>query len=228
MNDVAAKSRPGAYARGEDTRRRLIEAAIEAFGTHGFDGTTTRMLAEQAAVTLPSIQYYFGSKEGLYRAVVEHIVTNMTERLGPAAGRARAAVANPKLPRADILARLCDLLEELLLAITRSDESLKRFLSRAEVEGADSLTLLQDGMRRHMIDPCAALVARLTGGAADDEDVLLRTLAVIGQVSAFCHVRARHAMGLVELTDRQVETVRRLVREQTKAIFGAVARESKQ
>ena len=65
MNHSVLRQRTGAYARGEDARRRILEAALEMFATVGYEGTSTRHLAERAGVNLPAIQYYFGSKEGL-------------------------------------------------------------------------------------------------------------------------------------------------------------------
>src|SRR5579862_9588675 len=52
-----------------DLRLRLLEAAIDVFGRHGFDGASTRMLAKAAGVNLQAIPYHFGGKEGLYLAV---------------------------------------------------------------------------------------------------------------------------------------------------------------
>ena len=68
----ANRYRPGARQRGEDTRRRILETALALFAAEGFDSASTRAIAERAGVNLPAIQYYFGSKEGLYRAVLEH------------------------------------------------------------------------------------------------------------------------------------------------------------
>jgi len=65
MVSVAARYRPGTDPRGEDTRRRILETAIEVFAREGYEGTSTRELAAAAGVNLPAIQYYFGSKEGL-------------------------------------------------------------------------------------------------------------------------------------------------------------------
>jgi len=43
--------RPHARSRGEDTRRRILETAIEVFANEGYEGATTRALAEQAEVS---------------------------------------------------------------------------------------------------------------------------------------------------------------------------------
>ena len=57
--------------RAEITREKLLSAALDVFGRYGFDGTSTRQLSEAAGVNLQAIPYYFGSKEGLYLAVLE-------------------------------------------------------------------------------------------------------------------------------------------------------------
>ena len=80
--DDGRRRRPadGGYARGDETRARIISAALDVFGTHGFGGASTRMLAERAGVTLPALHYYFDSKEGVYLACAEHIAEQLDGR----------------------------------------------------------------------------------------------------------------------------------------------------
>ncbi|NOR23559.1 MAG: DUF1956 domain-containing protein [Desulforhopalus sp.] len=49
-----------------NTRELLVVCAGELFGEHGYDGVSTRMIAESAEVKLSAIHYHFGSKENLY------------------------------------------------------------------------------------------------------------------------------------------------------------------
>ncbi len=49
-----------------DTRTALILAGGELFAKQGFEGVSTRMIAEKAGVNLGAIHYHFGSKENLY------------------------------------------------------------------------------------------------------------------------------------------------------------------
>src|SRR5215831_9578698 len=95
---VSIHYRPSAQ-RGEDTRRRILETAIEAFARDGYDTVSTRHLAERAGVNLPAIQYYFGSKEGLYRAVIGHIVRQIEERMAPVATRVKTVLADQDASR---------------------------------------------------------------------------------------------------------------------------------
>jgi AcrR family transcriptional regulator len=61
------------------TRGRIIEAALHAFGEHGYDGAMTRDIAAGAGVQQPLINYHFGSKDGLWRAVVAHLFAELRE-----------------------------------------------------------------------------------------------------------------------------------------------------
>jgi len=56
----------------EDTRLKLLLTAGQLFAEHGFDGVSTRMIAERAGVNLGGIHYHFGSKEKLYVAAFMH------------------------------------------------------------------------------------------------------------------------------------------------------------
>src|SRR6476659_3724456 len=56
----------------EASRRRLLEAAADLFDEHGYETTTVRQIGEQADVDPALICRYFGSKEGLYLAALDH------------------------------------------------------------------------------------------------------------------------------------------------------------
>lgn len=54
-----------------DTRARILDAARQAFGEHGFDGATLRDVATRASVDPALIHHYFGSKQRLFVAAIE-------------------------------------------------------------------------------------------------------------------------------------------------------------
>jgi AcrR family transcriptional regulator len=56
---------------GQEARNRLLDAALTLFADKGFAKTSTREIALAAHANIASISYYFGDKEGLYRAVFE-------------------------------------------------------------------------------------------------------------------------------------------------------------
>jgi AcrR family transcriptional regulator len=60
------------------TRARMVKAATRAFAEHGFDGASVRAIVAKAAVNQAAINYHFGSKEGLYRAVLHAALLALT------------------------------------------------------------------------------------------------------------------------------------------------------
>jgi TetR/AcrR family transcriptional regulator len=54
-----------------DPKARILAAAEELFAVRGYHGATTREIASTAGMNLAMIHYYFGNKEGLYRAIFE-------------------------------------------------------------------------------------------------------------------------------------------------------------
>ena len=68
---VAAK-RPKT-ARGERTRRKLLEAAEDAFGENGFHATSIGDITRRASVALGTFYVYFDSKDEIFRALVAHM-----------------------------------------------------------------------------------------------------------------------------------------------------------
>ena len=55
----------------EENERVLLEAAERVFAEQGFAGATTAAIARSAGVPKANLHYYFATKEGLYRAVIE-------------------------------------------------------------------------------------------------------------------------------------------------------------
>jgi len=69
MNDPAEPGAAPATERG--ARKRLLREGLRLFMQQGFASVSTRQICVAAGVTQPSLYHHFGSKEGLYLAVVE-------------------------------------------------------------------------------------------------------------------------------------------------------------
>lgn len=64
-----------------ETRRRVVAAAREAFIEQSFSGTTMRVVADRAGVSVETIYKGFGSKGGLARAVVDAAIAGDEEQV---------------------------------------------------------------------------------------------------------------------------------------------------
>ena len=87
-----------------DPRQRLLDVGLRLFANRGYAGTSVQDITDEAQVTKPTLYYYFGNKEGLFQALVDHA---MDERL-----RLMQEAAPPEKPTvdqlADIVAALTD------------------------------------------------------------------------------------------------------------------------
>ena len=223
MSITTSRFRPGSNQRGEETRGRILEAALELFAASGFEGASTRTLAERAGVNLPAIQYYFGSKEGLYRAVVEQISEQMQAGFAAVLQRVHQALADDQLPRQRLIDLLCDILDVMVALILDDSvpnrESRQKFFARMEVEPNAAVDALQDDMIRHVCSPCCAIIGRLIDRAPDDERVLLNAMTVIGQAKIFCGWGTSRVLRWDRIGEERIRAAQAVVRQHVQAIF---------
>ncbi|UTW54829.1 TetR family transcriptional regulator C-terminal domain-containing protein [Kordiimonas sp. SCSIO 12610] len=66
---------PGRHKAGirQENVIKILVAAETVFAEKGFNGASVDLIAKRAGVPKPNVYYYFGSKETLYRKVVEDI-----------------------------------------------------------------------------------------------------------------------------------------------------------
>jgi AcrR family transcriptional regulator len=55
----------------KDTKERILDVAEWYFAAQGYHGASLRAITSEAGVNLAAVNYHFGSKEGLVRAVIE-------------------------------------------------------------------------------------------------------------------------------------------------------------
>jgi TetR/AcrR family transcriptional regulator len=70
------------------TADRILVAAMDAFGTRGYDGTSLDDLARELGIRKQTILYWFPSKEALLEAVVDRCSEEVSRRLVRALERA--------------------------------------------------------------------------------------------------------------------------------------------
>ncbi len=59
-----------------DKKDHILDVAERVFSELGFDGASTRTISGEAGVNMAMLNYYFGSKEGLFLAVFERKIAS--------------------------------------------------------------------------------------------------------------------------------------------------------
>lgn len=68
MTEPLFPVRRGQRPDGQESRERLLLAALRLFAQQGYANTSIREIAQAAEANIGAISYYFGDKAGLYRA----------------------------------------------------------------------------------------------------------------------------------------------------------------
>jgi AcrR family transcriptional regulator len=229
----AAKHRhatEGGYARGEETRARIVAAALRMFGERGFEAASTRDIAARAGVNAPALQYYFDNKEGVYLACVEYIVASVWDFMSEVAAAAEAALA-AKASDAELIEKFCAVqgkLAEFMFTI-KDSEDWRLFMSRLQSgEGPPAgFQLIYQHVSSRMTNMLAGIVGRLLGRPADDDETLIRTMIVSGQLHVFQMARksvlARLKWDRVDAG--RLELLKRILREHSSVLLHEMVKE---
>jgi AcrR family transcriptional regulator len=89
-----------------ERRRQIADALLRTAATHGLHATGMREVAAEAGVSLRLVQYYFGTKEELMLAAMQHLAVRFSERALARARQNRAGASGaPASPR-DVIAAI--------------------------------------------------------------------------------------------------------------------------
>jgi AcrR family transcriptional regulator len=72
---------------------RILMSALELFASKGYDATSVREICEAAEITKPTLYHFYGSKEGVYRALVDGALDDFRSQIVRALQAPGTAVA---------------------------------------------------------------------------------------------------------------------------------------
>lgn len=174
------------YRKGDETRQRILGAALKAFGAASFKAVTTRRIAQAAGVSLPTLQYYFGDKEGLYRACAEAIVERYRRHTAAAAAQAREALHADSVTET-ARAQLKALIRALAGFLVGSKEAQRwaPFVARELRDPGPAFEILYERLWRPGVEVTARLIARVLGTPESDPAARIQALLLISSLLAF-------------------------------------------
>jgi AcrR family transcriptional regulator len=195
-----ARTAAGRYPRGEETKRRVIDAAVDIFGRQGFAGTSTRDIASAAAVNTPAIQYYFGGKMGLYNACVDHLTGKVWLRISPAVQVCQSTVA-AGAPLHRIISVLSEVQSQLIDAFFSDDEgaSIRRLLAWEDAENDEKTSedLMKTRIGLPIFQTFRMAVERVAATSMQPIEVEMHALSLMG-VSMIFHFNQSRVMDMLD------------------------------
>lgn len=220
----------GGYARGEETKLRIIHAALELFAAQGFEQASTRDIAARAGVNAPALQYYFAGKEGLYLACARHMAERAHALMHPAIEKVRAILA-AKPDTAALIECVCIILDRAAdaMLMTREVDAWARFMAWEDLRQDESRegahVVIDKCFRQEVNGLVRTLVGRIIGRRPDDTQTRIRAVILMGQLTPFFAMRdkALNDIGWRDFDEGKLKTLKAAIRQQTVAALKAAA-----
>lgn len=164
-----------------ETCRRLLTAASEEFARHGFASARVRQIVEAAKVNVAAVNYYFGGKEGLYRATLRHLAGRPAPAAKHRANR-RGRSAEERLQR-----RVYAILDRFIG--TDRPSPLGRILAHEAMDPTGNLESLIGDTMRPDVERIHALLREIAGTAIPERQLAHAALGILGQCVLYLYAR---------------------------------------
>jgi AcrR family transcriptional regulator len=109
-----------------DTADKILRAATVLFAERGFSETSLRTITGMADVNLAAVNYHFGSKKALIKAVFERFLTPFVDQLNARLDAIESQARAESMPSLDALLRA--LFDSLFDAVNAVDGDPQRFM----------------------------------------------------------------------------------------------------
>jgi AcrR family transcriptional regulator len=198
----------------EATRAALLKAATLVFAERGYVGASVRQITQKAAANQAAINYHFGGKEQLYRAVLE---------------AARDALANESALDAEELdamepdVALKSYLRQFLAPLVKRDK-VSRYMRIFSWEAVQSTEIFQAFIKDsppRVFTLAGRVVSRFLPADASDPEIMIATLWLAQQPMFFVRDAERLASGPLRMKIDQV-MLERLVDMLTRLSLGGL------
>jgi TetR/AcrR family transcriptional regulator, regulator of cefoperazone and chloramphenicol sensitivity len=171
---------PKADTSSAQTRQALIEAGGAVFAEVGFHNATVREICHRAGANIASVNYHFGDKGALYRAVLAYYQGRALQKYPLDLGvRPGAAAAD----------RLRAFVRSFLLRIfdPSSDAWHGKLISREMIDPTTALDEILVERIRPQAQHLGGIVRELLGGEPDPDTVRLCSFSVVSQCLFYHH-----------------------------------------
>jgi len=163
---------------GNEARLRVLAAAVDEFARQGFANARIRSIVDAARVNVAAVNYYFGGKEGLYRATLMSLAVRM-EPLDA------AKVSGIRGPAERVHACVKLLLQRF--ATSQGPTPLARILAHEALAQSGQLAaILHEGLGAELA-LMRAVLREAAGPAASEEALAQLAVGILGQCVLHLH-----------------------------------------
>jgi TetR/AcrR family transcriptional regulator, regulator of cefoperazone and chloramphenicol sensitivity len=200
----------------KNTEQKIIDVATELFAKNGFEGASIREICKQAGVNISLISYYFGSKEGLYKKIIDNIALNIISHAQGAMGFHESPESFDNLTKDEKIGLLFKLMEMIIDYFYSDNISTEALMILFREQITSNVELNPFGYKIFK-----RLLASILDKDENDKEVIFRCVSIVGQMNS-ARILTQFSLKFLnqdKFTSEDIQLVKNIAISQTKAIL---------
>jgi len=156
-----------------DKKASILEAAEKLFCELGYEATSTRQIAKEATANMAMINYYFGSKEGVFMEIMSKRIADLGSQL--------SSINEDNVPYMEKLLKVIDGYATRVLSNHNFHKMMHRELSLPH--RPEMFLKIKNGMAANLLIIEQIINAGITEGSFRPVDVRMLIATIMGTVS---------------------------------------------
>lgn len=171
----------------DNSREKILDAAITIFSQNGFEGARTRDIAALAKVNISTLHYHFQSKDNIYGCMIKKIHEISSEHIMPIMIAQKEIIERSKNKK-EIIEAVKVMSLTFIEMITRPEH--KRFakiIAFEQIDQSKHFKMIFESVMKRVCEPFAFAVGKITGKKPDSIEVILLTHSLHSTLTALQH-----------------------------------------
>lgn len=160
-----------------DKKTDILNAATMLFSELGFEGTSTRQIAKEAGANMAMINYYFGSKEGVFLQIMEDKIAGFKSQLD--------LINEEKISAKEKLLKVVDRYSTRILSNISFHKMMHREFSLTQ--RPEIFNQIKEAMTKNRLVIENIIEKGIAEGVFRQVDVRLSILTIMGTISMVAH-----------------------------------------
>jgi len=156
-----------------DKKQAILEAAEKLFCETGYEGTSTRQIAKESGANMAMINYYFGSKEGVFIEIMNNRIAGFASQL--------KIINEDKITALEKLHKVIEGYANRILANTAFHKMMHRELSLTQ--RPEMYDKIKDAMSQNMVLIDRIVMDGIEDGSFNKVDVRMVIATIMGTIT---------------------------------------------
>ena len=156
-----------------DKKTDILRAAEKLFAEFGYEGTSTRQISKESGANMAMINYYFGSKEGVFLEIMEDRISGFKTQLN--------LIAEEQIPAKEQLLKVVEQYAKRIFSNVCFHKMMHRELSLTQ--RPEMFTQIKEAMA-HNLDVIESIINKgIAEGHFRQVDVRMSIVSIMGTIS---------------------------------------------